>query len=391
MSKISVIVPCHNVEKYLPKCLESLIGQTFHDIDIVAVENASTDGTMDIIKKYASSDTRIKVLTSDIPSQQNARRMGICATSGEYIMFCDADDWYAPDMCEVMYKAITESGADIACCDAVLEYDEELSEKEKELRDFANYYSSGCSGIYKLGTARIMRTNVFIWNKIMRRDIVEKILPHYLPVKIHDDCLLWYLYALNADSIFYVNKQLYHYLLRPNSIMSRTKMSGMKNPCRMEDLRVSQHVLDYVISRKNPTETDKEFIVLMYTERLKVMFEQLDNEDRTLVLEEANRDMKEKLKTRDLFVPLESGILDLYDCRSLPVLLWQGLMLKTHKKFNRLVGKRVSGSLERKILVNDLKIGYKKNAVSDSDVKKKYYPDTKRTVRNRHQPKTDND
>ena len=363
MSKISVIVPCHNVEKFLSKCLESLIGQTFHDIDIVAVENASTDGTLDILKKYASSDARIKVLTSDIPSQQNARRMGICATSGEYIMFCDADDWYAPDMCEVMYKAITESGADIACCDARLEYAEELSKKEKELRNVTQYYSSNRSGMHKLDNKRIMQTNVVIWNKIMRRDIVEKILPYYRPVKVHDDCLLWYLYALNADSIFYVNKELYHYLLRPDSIMSRTKMAGTKNPCRMENLRLSQHVLDYVISRENQAEKDREFIVLIYEERLKVMSEQLDNEDRALACTEANRDMKEKLKTEDFFTPLGSNILNINDSRPLPVLLWQGLMLRIHRRFNLLIGKRVSDRLELKILLNDAKIRFRKGII----------------------------
>ena len=367
MSKISVIVPCHNVEKFLSKCLESLIGQTFHDIDIVAVENASTDGTLDILKKYASSDARIKVLTSDIPSQQNARRMGICATSGEYIMFCDADDWYAPDMCEVMYKAVTESGADIACCDARLEYAEELSEKEKGLRNITHYYSSNCSGMHKLDNNRIMQTNVVIWNKIMRRDIVEKILPYYRPVKVHDDCLLWYLYALNADSIFYVNKELYHYLLRPDSIMSRTKMAGMKNPCRMEDLRVSQHVLDYVISGENQTKKNREFIVLIYNERLKVMSEQLDNEDRTLACAEANRDMKEKLKTRDFFTPLDSDILNINDSRPLPVLLWQGLMLRIHRRFNQLIGKRVSDRLKFKILLNDMKIRFKKGIIGHNN------------------------
>ena len=82
MSKISVIVPCHNVEKFLPKCLESLIGQTFCDIDIVAVENCSTDGTLEILRQYAAKDPRIMVLISDIPSIQEARNKGIKASSG---------------------------------------------------------------------------------------------------------------------------------------------------------------------------------------------------------------------------------------------------------------------------------------------------------------------
>lgn len=360
MSKISVIVPCHNVEKYLPKCLESLIGQTFCDIDIVAVENCSTDSTLEILRQYAAKDSRIKVLTADIPSLQNARNVGIKASSGKYIMFCDSDDWFSPDMCEVMYKAITESGADVACCNVTLEYAEDLSEKENRLRDYTDYLKLKKSGLHKLNNRLIMKTNVVVWNKIMRRDIVEKILPFYKTVRVHEDNLLWYLYSLNANSIFYVKNHLYHYLLRTGSIMSKVVNTGSDNPHKMERILVASHVLDYMRSLQKPTQAEKKLAVLVCEEMLREASKQFSNEERAEVCNRINKQIMETLKTKDMFIPTDSDILNVHDDRTHLSLLWNGLLLKTRRTFNMLTGKKISNNLKRKILLNELKIKYRK-------------------------------
>ena len=367
MSKISVIVPCHNVEKFLPKCLESLIGQTFHDIDIVAVENCSTDGTLEILRQYAAKDPRIMVLISDIPSIQEARNKGIKASSGEYIMFCDSDDWFSLDMCEVMYKAITESGADVACCDAKLEYAEDLSEEEKRVRNSVAYYNLNKAGKYRLDNRRIMRTNVMLWNKIMRRDIVEKILPFYPPIKVHEDGLFWYLYAFNANSIFYVNRQLYHYLLRPHSIMSNVTMTGTKNPNKMDTIKIANDVMDYVVNRGHPTKKETELLIRIYEEQALVISEMLDSEEKNKICDLINKRIYEKMRVHAFFCPVGSRILNIDDGSLLPHLVWQKLMLRTHRRFNQLIGKRVSDRLKFKILLNDMKIRFKKGIVDHNN------------------------
>ena len=366
-SKISVIVPCHNVGKFLPKCLESLIGQTFHDIDIVAVENGSSDNTLEVLRKYASEDTRITVLATDIPSQQNARNMGIKAASGEYFMFCDADDWFSPDMCEVMYKAITESGANVACCDVKLEYAEDLSEEEKRLRNSVDYYSISEAGKFRLDNLRIMQTNVILCNKIMRRDIVEKILPFYPPIKVHEDGLFWYLYAFNANSIFYVNRQLYHYLLRPHSIMSNVTMTGTKNPNKMDTIKIANDVMDYVVNRGHPTKKETELLIRIYEEQALVISEMLDSEEKNKICDLINKRIHEKMRVHAFFCPVGSRILNIDDDRQLPHLIWHKLMLRTHRRFNQLIGKRVSDRLKFKILLNDMKIRFKKGIIGHNN------------------------
>lgn len=90
---VSVILPVYNTEKYLPRCLDSLLGQTFSDFEILAVDNGSTDGSAAILHKYAQKDSRVRVLSSRPGDVGAARNAGLKAARGRYVMFCDSDDW----------------------------------------------------------------------------------------------------------------------------------------------------------------------------------------------------------------------------------------------------------------------------------------------------------
>ena len=93
MPEVSIIVPVYNVEKYLPKCLESLLGQTFSDIEIICVNDGSTDGSGEILKLYAQRDSRIKIVTKENGGLFSARHEGMLYVKGKYILFVDSDDW----------------------------------------------------------------------------------------------------------------------------------------------------------------------------------------------------------------------------------------------------------------------------------------------------------
>ena len=102
MCKVSIIVPVHNTEQYLPTTVESLLAQTYKNIEIILVENASTDGSLALCHALADKYDRIKVIHTDIAGPANARNMGIDAATGEYIGFVDSDDTVDPDMYEKM-------------------------------------------------------------------------------------------------------------------------------------------------------------------------------------------------------------------------------------------------------------------------------------------------
>ena len=113
MSKISVIVPVHNTEQYLEKCVRSLTSQTLKDIEIILVENASTDGSLSLCKALAAQDERISYVHSDVGDLAAARNLGLTIAASEYVAFVDSDDTVQPDMYETLYTLATENNLDI--------------------------------------------------------------------------------------------------------------------------------------------------------------------------------------------------------------------------------------------------------------------------------------
>ncbi len=116
MPTISVIVPIYNVEKYLNKCIQSIINQTFLDIEIILVNDGSTDRSGEICDNHAKIDSRIKVIHKENAGVSSAGHAGLAVASGEYIGFVGADDWIEPDMYSFLFSLLNEHKADIACC-----------------------------------------------------------------------------------------------------------------------------------------------------------------------------------------------------------------------------------------------------------------------------------
>lgn len=114
---ISIIIPAYNADKYIARCLDALLAQTYGNWEAMVVDNNSADTTAGIIKNYAQKDPRIKYFLQPIKGPAAARNMGLDNAQGEFIMFCDSDDWYEPDMCAEMHKAITSRMVDLVMCD----------------------------------------------------------------------------------------------------------------------------------------------------------------------------------------------------------------------------------------------------------------------------------
>ena len=113
--KVSVIVPVYNVEKYLAECINSIINQTLKEIEIICVNDGSTDSSLDILREYEKKDNRIKVINKSNGGISSARNAGIEAANGKYIAFVDSDDWVDLDAYEILYRFAKEQHADILC------------------------------------------------------------------------------------------------------------------------------------------------------------------------------------------------------------------------------------------------------------------------------------
>ena len=163
--KVSIIVPVYNVEKYLSRCLDSIVNQTLQDIEIICVNDGSTDGSLEILKEYASKDKRIKIINQENQGLGAARNSGIKVARGAYIGFVDSDDWIDKNYYESLFKKANFLNADIARCGYIECVDEQCTDSH-----FNNVIHNACAKNRNLG---INEHSVVVWNAIYRKNFLE--------------------------------------------------------------------------------------------------------------------------------------------------------------------------------------------------------------------------
>lgn len=171
---ISVIVPIYNMESLLPRCLDSLAAQTLRDLEIICVDDGSTDGSGGIVRKYASGDSRFRLITQENSGRAEARNAGIRAAAAPYLGFADPDDYVEPDMYERLYRLAEESGADMVQCS----YSPFLPAESGESRGMAeekllHIENTACDGVFteKGEIFRLFledRITGVVWSKLFR-------------------------------------------------------------------------------------------------------------------------------------------------------------------------------------------------------------------------------
>lgn len=213
MPKISIIVPVHNTEKYLRKCVASLTAQTYSDIEIILVENASTDNSLALCHTLAKEDSRIKVRHLDIGDPSRARNEGINAASGEYIGFIDSDDTIEPEMYEEMMKLATAENLDIVFCDFVKRYDYR-----------SDRYVFNNSGKVTVGTAKeILKLNFkdqipqSQCTLLCHRNFLDDV--RFPEDRYYEDTATTWKLLLRANKAGHIARPFYHYYRHSGSIV----------------------------------------------------------------------------------------------------------------------------------------------------------------------------
>ena len=219
MPKISVVVPCYNVAPYIATCLESLVNQTLSDIEIICVDDCGTDKSMEIVEQFAKKDQRIKIVQNKKNSGlSESRNHGMKYATAPYIMFCDSDDYFAPDMCEKMYNAITADGADLAICGTEVIYEADHDKKHSDDAYFAIHHDNTIDLTQDIQNSY----SVCAWNKIYKRDIIEKHDVKFPRGLKYEDNYFYNAYCLWVKRVAFVADKLYKYRRRAGSIMNST-------------------------------------------------------------------------------------------------------------------------------------------------------------------------
>lgn len=217
MALISIIVPVYNVEKYLHKCINSILNQTFKEFELILVDDGSTDKSAQICDEYKRKDSRIKVIHKKNGGLSDARNMGLESAVSEYIAFIDSDDFIHPQMFEILYNISLKYDSDISMCDFKRVYENDIYKlrKYKTNNQEVLVYTSleALNQLYSENTVKF----VAAWNKLYKRNIFINL--KYKNNKIHEDEFIIHELLYRSKKIVYTPVPLYYYLQREGSIM----------------------------------------------------------------------------------------------------------------------------------------------------------------------------
>lgn len=235
---ISVIVPIYNVEPYLEKCLASLAGQTYRDFEVVLVDDASPDCSMDIARSFVQGDSRFRIVRhAKNRGLAVARNTGVSEARGALISFVDSDDWVSRDYLETLFDGLTKNNADVSVCGRCLAYDDGssvvLSEVNNQL--FSNRVLTREEALRAMNSYRSF--DMSMWGKLWKSELFKGVT--FPEGKLSEDFFVCYKLLWKSSGTFYQSEPLYFYRRRTNSITSGGKIN-------LDCLEASEHQLAFI-------------------------------------------------------------------------------------------------------------------------------------------------
>jgi len=208
---ISIIVPVYNVKDYVEKCLDSICGQSYANLEIIVIDDGSTDGSGEVCDTYASKDKRIKVIHRKNGGLSAARNEGLDVAAGEFIGFVDSDDWIDTDMYEFLYGLLKTGDADISICSHYL---------EKPHKTKIKYTSDKVLNLTPRDAIRLLVEDDivrnFAWDKLYRRTLFDEL--RFPQDRYFEDIAIMYKIFYRARKIVMKGHPKYHYMVRTDSI-----------------------------------------------------------------------------------------------------------------------------------------------------------------------------
>lgn len=252
--KISVIIPVYNSASYLGQCLDSVLRQTHRDLEILCVDDGSTDGSGELLRRYQDSDERVSVFFQQNRGASQARNLALRHAGGDGLMFVDSDDWLEPDACQSAAEAMERTGADVVMWNYVREYGGRSRVKHIFDEDEIVFDREGCKNLHRrmigLTGPELARPDTAdalctLWGKLYRRSLISQHgleVPEIRRFGTYEDGL----FNLNAfayvEKAVFLNRPLYHY--RRDNAASITQ--SYKPELFQQQLNLFQYMSDYL-------------------------------------------------------------------------------------------------------------------------------------------------
>lgn len=247
---ISIIVPVYNVEKYINRCLESILKQSYKNIEVLLINDGSQDNSAKICEDIAALDSRIKVIHQDNKGVSSARNKGLDISKGEYITFIDSDDWVDRDGIECLYRNLKKTESDLAIYSFIQEYENkkninvkltesiEVMNREDTIKFIFN--DNRCQG--------------FIWNKLYKSKIINsemKKIRFNEKITVLEDLYFNIEYMIRCNKAVYIDSQKYHYYISGNSAMfsifNEKKITSLKALDAISELLEGNNELENLV------------------------------------------------------------------------------------------------------------------------------------------------
>lgn len=233
--KVSVIVPVYNVERFIDKCLNSLVKQSLKEIEIIVVNDGTKDNSQKIIDKYVKKyPDKIKSYIKENGGQGSARNYGLKKATGEYIGYVDSDDFVEKDMYKKLYNKAKENNYDIVVCG---NYNVSEDYQNKNIDAFINNYNTDLENIFFGKMA--------VWNKIYKRDILIKNKLEFKEKVWYEDLAFTLKAIMNSNTFAFIDEPLYDYLIREGSTMNNSNVKR-----NLEILEAFNDILSYIQHNK---------------------------------------------------------------------------------------------------------------------------------------------
>ena len=238
---ISIVIPVYNVEKYLKRCLDSIINQTHKNLEIICVDDGSIDSSGKILDDYKNKDKRIKVYHIKNGGVSHARNVGIKHITGNYVGFIDPDDFIETNMYEELYNSIIENNSDVSVCNNYIYYEENDSIEKVKYSDSIPKIMSKTFYLDKMFKDNY---NGYVWNRLYKVKYIKKV-KFDESIIIMEDVIFNIDYASNINKISFVDIPLYYYVMRATSAVHK------ENNKRNQNLFVAKEIIDKKIEKYN--------------------------------------------------------------------------------------------------------------------------------------------
>lgn len=221
---ISVLIPAYNTEKYLPQCLDSVIGQTYKNLEIIIVDDGSTDASGNICDAYAAADGRVRVIHQENAGIAVTRNCLLAAARGAYVAWVDSDDWIEPDMYEYLLAGAARTGADITICGRI----EEWARFSRPMGYPQEKLLSGGEALVELIGDHLMQNN--LWDKLFKREVIVGV--GFPRGENYEDIAVLYKIFEAAGSVAILPECKYHYRQRGGSVIDVADYAVLIKKCR---------------------------------------------------------------------------------------------------------------------------------------------------------------